>query len=97
MDKMTNAQLYAAFIYAYSLNPCWWQEGNNYTWEDFVADSDHSFTTGRYNTQADGWTSEFRIEVGAFYFKYTAYEDGRFGGDVDFIYSKLPSNEDLLK
>lgn len=64
---------------------------------DFASKFKAKYPTGKYNTQADGWTSEFRIEVGAFYFKYIAYDDGRFGRDVDFIYSKLPSNEDLLK
>ena len=64
---------------------------------DFASKFKAKYPMGRYNTKADGWTSEFTIEVDVFRFKYTAYDDGRFGRDVDFIYSKLPSNEDLLK
>lgn len=86
MNKMTNAQLYAAFIYAYSLNPNWWQEDNNYTWEDFVADSDHSFTTGVEVSTPDGIVVTISKEEAKTYYEEIKPHIEKFG--LDEFYEK---------
>lgn len=79
-SKMTSAQLYSAFIYAYSQNPHWWQE--DYTWEDFVADSDHSFTTGLEVSNQDGVIVTISEEQAKIFYEEIKPYIEKFGLDV---------------
>lgn len=63
---------------------------------DFVERFKAKYPAGDYNTQDDGWTSEFEIKVDAYRIHYSALEDGSFHRNFDLDYWKLPTNEDLL-
>ena len=51
---------------------------------------------GWFDTDADGWTSEFRIEFERLRIKYTAHENGQFSRDAEVNYGRMPTEEELL-
>lgn len=65
--------------------------------KEFVDRFKRKYPNANYNTRYDGWTSEFSLYTGCLYIKYTAYENGGFGRDIQVVYSKVPTTEDLLK
>lgn len=54
------------------------------------------YPDGWFDTNADGWTSEFRIDFERLRIKYTAHEDGQFSRNAEVIYNRMPTEEELL-
>lgn len=55
------------------------------------------FPQADFETQYDGWTSKISFYLDYLYIKYIALENGSFSREVQVVYSKVPTTEDLLK